>query len=140
MSHRLITLITAAMLLAPLSAAHAILLASNPITHGSGFSTVACTLVNAGDKPLVVETFFIEPIVTTVSHANEYTGCLGAPPYTIQPGQGCTRRMTSPSVCNPGDACYCYAKVKGSSKVVRGLLVGTVSGSTATVTSELRVK
>lgn len=140
MSHRLVTLITAAMLLAPLSAAHAILLASNPITHGSGFAAVNCSLVNAGDKPIVVESFFIEPIVTTTSYANEYGGCNGAPPYTIQPGQGCTRRMVLPSVCSPTDACYCYATVKGSSKVVRGLLVGTVSGSTATVTSELRVK
>lgn len=140
MSIRRTALLLAVSFLVATGAAHAGQLNSNPISHGSGFSSVTCHVVNTGTKPIVLDSFFIEPIITTVNHANDFSGCQGSPPYTIEPGQGCTRRMTNPSVCNQLDACYCYASVKGSSKAVRGLLIGTVTGSTATVTSELRAK
>jgi hypothetical protein len=110
------------------------------MSHGAGFSSVACHIVNVSSKPVVIESFAIEPIVTTVAHANDYTGCTGFPPYTIQPGQGCTRRMTSPAICNPPEACYCYADVSGSAKAIRGTMIGTVNGSTTVLTHELRVK
>jgi len=140
MSIRRTALLLAVSFLATTSAADAAQLSSNPISHGSGFSSVVCHIVNTGTKPLVLGSFFIEPIITTVSHANDFSGCTGFGPYTIQPGQGCSRRMTTPSVCNQLDACYCYAAVEGSTKTVRGILIGTVTGSTTTVTSELRVK
>lgn len=140
MSFRPAALLLAASLVFSAAAAQAVMLNSNPISHGSGFSSVTCHIVNTGTKPITVELFFIEPIITTVSHANDYTGCLGSPPYTVQPGQGCTRRMTNPAICNQPEACYCYASIKGNGKTVRGTMIGTVTGSTATVTSELRAK
>jgi len=121
-------------------AAQAAQLTSSPISHGSGFSSVTCHIVNTGSKPIVIESFRVEPIVTTVIHANDFGGCLGSPPYTIQPGDGCTRRMTNPSICNQLDACYCYAVTAGSAKGLRGNLIGTVTGSTTVITNELRLK
>lgn len=140
MTFRFAALLFAAAALVPVSAADAAQLNSNPISHGAGFSSVACHIVNVSTKPIVLESFFIEPIVTTVSHANDYSGCLGFPPYTVQPGQGCTRRMTNPSICSQPDACYCYATVKGSAKTVRGTMIGTVNGGTTVITNELRAK
>ena len=115
-------------------------LASNPISHGSGFSSVACNIVNAGTKPLVVQAFWMKQLVASPSYAVQSNGCTGVGPYTIEPGDGCTRRVGDPSICNQPDACYCYATISGSAKMVRGSIVGTVSGSTATVVSELRAK
>lgn len=101
---------------------------------------MVCNLVNAGSKPLVVESFWIQQLVSTTSYAVQSNGCSGFGPHTIQPGDGCTRRVTDPSICNQPDACFCYATISGSTKLVRASIIGTVSGSTATVTSDLRAK
>lgn len=137
---RTAALVALTSLLLTAGAANAATLGSTPISHGSGFSSVACHIVNTGTKPVVVDYFFIKPIITTVSHGNDFVGCVGSPPYTVQPGQGCTRRMVNPAICNQPEACFCNAVIKGNAKTVRGTMIGTVTGSTATVTSELRAK
>lgn len=140
MSRNLAALLVAFTSFVSVSAAHAGLIASNPISHGSGFSSVACNIVNVGTKPIVVDSFWIKQIVASPAYGVSSNGCSGFGPYTIQPGAGCTRRVNDASICNQPDACYCWAEVSGSAKLLRGTIIGTVSGSTTTVTNELRAK
>ena len=140
MSRSLTTFLVAVTSFVSVSAADAAQIASNPISHGSGFSSVACSIVNVGSKPIVVEDFWMKQIVASPSYGVSSNGCSGSGPYTIQPGAGCTRRINDPTICNQPDACYCWANVGGSAKLLRGTIVGTVSGSTTTVSNELRIK
>ena len=114
-------------------------LSSAPLSHPSGFQKVECHLVNGGTKDLIVDSFFIDDVNTSTGFGSSVTGpCTGLPPWTIPPKRGCSRSLIVVSACNQPNACFCFAEVKGSTKYVRGNLIGTVNASTLTFTEALR--
>jgi hypothetical protein len=128
-----------AVLLAP-GAPRAADLASAPISHAAGFQSVTCHFVNAHPKKdLIVERFFIEDVNSSTGYGSATSGpCTGAPPWTVPPNRGCSRDLILVAACDEPNGCYCSVRVKGSAKAVRGRIIGTVTGSTATVSADLQ--
>jgi len=113
---------------------------SMPLSHPAGFQSLTCHIVNGGTKNIVVDYFWIDDVEVASSYANTSVGCTGPGPWTIEPGKGCSRQMGFLPACNQPDACFCMASISGSTTGVRGNFIGTVTGSTTTLTSELRFK
>ncbi len=127
-----------AVLLAPCLAA-AGQLVSAPLSHPLGFQEVECHFVNAGTKDLTVDRFFIEDVNSSTGFGSTPSGpCTGLPPWTVPPSRGCSRSLIVVTACNQPNACFCKVEFSGSTKNVRGNLVGTVNGSTLTFMAELR--
>jgi hypothetical protein len=114
-------------------------LTSTPISHASGFDAVTCHLVNGHPtKDLIVEEFFIEDVNTSTAFGSSASGaCSGLPPWTLPPRRGCGRDLIVVSACDPPNACFCWARFKGSPKTVRGRIIGTVTGTSTTVSADL---
>jgi hypothetical protein len=129
----------AAALLLASSVARAGDLVSAPISHASGFESVTCHLVNGHPtKDLIVEDFFIEDVNTSTSFGSSTSGaCTGLPPWTVPPRRGCGRDLIVLSACDPPNSCFCFARVKGTAKFVRARIIGTVTGSSTTVSADL---
>jgi hypothetical protein len=114
-------------------------LTSAPLSHPLGFQKVECHLVNGGTKDLVVNSFFIDDVNSSTGFGSSVGGpCTGLPPWTIPPKRGCSRDLIITAACDQPNACFCYAEFSGSAKNVRGNFIGTVNGSTLTLTEELR--
>ncbi len=114
-------------------------LTSAPLSHPSGFQKVECHLVNGGTKDLIVDSFFIEDVNSSTGFGSSVTGpCTGLAPWTIPPKRGCSRSLLLVAACDQPNACFCFAEFSGSTKNVRGNLIGTVNGSTLTFTEALR--
>ena len=112
-------------------------LASAPLSHPFGFATMHCHFVNVGTKDIVVEDFFVQP---TYGAKFKWTdtvvdACQGPPPWTVHPEQGCTTDIPD---CTTPYACYCQVQFSGSAKSIRGSMIGVVSGTGLSMTSELR--
>jgi hypothetical protein len=121
------------------AAAGAVDLVTAPISHAAGFQLVVCDLVNGHPtKSLVVESFDMEDVENGAVYSTSKGGpCAGTPPWTVPPLRGCSAQLITISVCTSPNGCFCFARVKGSRKFVRGRLTGTVAGSTIAITAEL---
>lgn len=121
-------------------AANAASLVSGPLSHPAGFQSVTCHIINGGTKAIVMTEFRIDDVEVASIYANNAAGCPGFGPWTLGPGEGCSRQLVQPTVCAQPDGCYCRAIVSGSTTSVRGNFVATVNSSTTVMTSELRAK
>jgi len=122
------------------SVANAASLVSAPLSHPAGFQSLTCHIINGGTKDIVISSFVIDDVELSSTYANTAAGCSGFGPWTLGPGEGCSRAMVFLPACAQPDGCYCRAIVSGSTTSVRGNLIGTVNSSTTVMTSELRAK
>lgn len=116
---------------------------SIPLSHPSGFVAVVCQITNvSASKDVVVNFIDIDDQDATASFGQSISGdrCTGSPPWTLSPGTGCTATLNTTAACNQPDGCRCVVDFDGSAKDLRGNFAATVSGSTTTLTSELRFK
>jgi len=120
--------------------ANAASLVSAPLSHPAGFQSLTCHIINGGTKAIVVSDFRIDDVEVSSTYANTAAGCPGFGPWTLGPGEGCSRSMGVLAACAQPDGCYCRAVVSGSTTSVRGNFIGTVNSSTTVMTSELRAK
>jgi hypothetical protein len=116
---------------------------SVPLSHPNGFSSVVCQITNVNaDKDVIVNFIDIDDQDSNISFGQSISGnrCSGASPWTLSPGTGCTATLNTLSACDQPDGCRCNVDFDGNPKYLQGNFAATVSGSTLTLTSELRYK
>jgi len=116
---------------------------SVPLSHPNGFSAVVCQITNVSEeKDAVVNFIDIDDQDASAAFGQTISGdqCVGSSPWTLPPGTGCTARLNTAAACNQPDGCRCVVDFSSSPKDLRGNFAATVSGSTVTLSSELRYK
>jgi hypothetical protein len=116
---------------------------SIPLSHPNGFSSVVCQITNVdASKDVTVNFIDIDDQDANASFGQSISGdrCSGSSPWTLSPGTGCTATLAVTAACNQPDGCRCNVDFDGNPRDIQGNFAATVTGSTLTLSSELRYK